>query len=373
MKKMTLCALMASLSPTVAFADANCAHSQSWQCQHAIAGTGPDLSTHPTNVVPPEVPQAGTTTPALGSLPTDHHNVTLKPHPKYPGKTPSALGPPKKGKPITVTGTQTTLTGYGPVPQEVTGTQTGFTGYGPVPQQVTGTQTGFTGYGPVPQQVTGTQTGFSGYGPVPQQVTGTQTGFSGYGPVPQQVPGTQTGFTGYGPVPQPVTGTPSGGPPKQSKPITVTGTQTTITGYGPVPQPVTGTPTGTSGYGKGPQTPSTQKPPLTVQQPYGMSVIVQGAKTPAGTSGHKAPGTVDPTHQLVVHAPLQQKPVTSGHHGAMAGEYNLEFIEPGVQNHKVEVYRSKDAKQAVYDDVNPESGGDFHLTVVGIRNPDYSH
>jgi len=37
------------------------------------------------------------------------------------------------------------------------------------------------------------------------------------------------------------------------------------------------------------------------------------------------------------------------------------------------VYRSKDAQQTVYNDTIPQDHGDFHLVVVGIRNPDYSH
>jgi hypothetical protein len=52
-------------------------------------------------------------------------------------------------RPIVVTGTQPTITGYGPVPQ---GTQQpAVTGTSPVPQTVTGTQPTITGYGPVPQ------------------------------------------------------------------------------------------------------------------------------------------------------------------------------------------------------------------------------
>lgn len=38
-----------------------------------------------------------------------------------------------------------------------------------------------------------------------------------------------------------------------------------------------------------------------------------------------------------------------------------------------EVYRSRDARQATYRDVNPMSDGGFHFVVIGIRNPDYSH
>jgi hypothetical protein len=134
----------------------------------------------------------------------------------------------------------------------------------------------------------------------------------------------------------------------------VAGTQTSFTGYGPVPQP-----TGL-------------KPPAgqTTTPHNGTPVIVQ---TPAGTGGGNTPGSSQATHQLVDHEPPAQKPVTSGHHANPAAEYNLEFIEPGIQNHKVEVYRSKDAQETVYNDTIPQDHGDFHLVVVGIRNPDYSH
>ena len=378
MKKTTLCTLIAaSMAPGAVLADANCAHSNSWQCQQAHqSAIQAAHETHPDNVLAPHTALPGTTTPAVGSLPTDHHNVALKPKPvaqaipkpmatagsskptkkPMPVATPSQVLPPQETPHtvVTVTGTQTTVTGYGPVPQTVTGSQTGFTGYGKVPEPVIGSVAGFTGYGPVPQVVTGTQTGFTGYGKVPEPVTGTVSGFTGYGPVPQVVTGTQTGFTGYGKVPEPVTGTVSG-----------------FTGYGPVPQTVTGSQAAFTGYGPVPQ-PTTLKPPAgqTTTPHNGTPVIVQ---TPAGTSGGNTPGASAATHQLVVHEPPAQKPVTSGHHANPAAEYNLEFIEPGIQNHKVEVYRSKDARETVYNDTIPQDHGDFHLVVVGIRNPDYIH
>jgi hypothetical protein len=384
MKKTTLCTLIAgTLAPSAALADSNCAHSNSWQCQqrHQTAVQAAH-ETRPDNVLTPHVAQPGTTTPALGSLPTDHHNVALKPKP-IAQATPKPMGaagsskPTKKPMPVatppqvlppqetphtvvTVTGTQSTVTGYGPVPQTVTGSQAGFTGYGPVPQEVRPSQTGFTGYGPVPKEVAGTQTGFTGYGPVPQEVRGSQTGFTGYGPVPQPVivTGSQTGFTGYGPVPK-----------------EVTGTQTGFTGYGPVPKEVTGSQTGFTGYGPVPQSPAqsagSRAPAGQTPRPHNATpVIVQAS---AATQGAKTPGTSPATHQLVVHEPPAQKRVTSGHHANPAAEYDLEFIEPGIQNHKVEVYRSKDARETVYNDTIPQDHGDFHLVVVGIRNPDYIH
>ena len=96
-------------------------------------------------------------------------------------------------------------------------------------------------------------------------------------------------------------------------------------------------------------------------------------QTPAGTGGGRTPGSSEATRHRVVHEPPAPKPVTSGHHAKPAAEYNLQLIEPGIQNHKVEVYRSKDAQETVYNGTIPQDHGDFHLIVVGIRNPDYSH
>jgi hypothetical protein len=89
--------------------------------------------------------------------------------------------------------------------------------------------------------------------------------------------------------------------------------------------------------------------------------------------GEPAPNsTATDSFHLVVHAPPAQRPVTSGPvPGATA--YSLQFIEPGIQNHRVEVYRSKDVKQQIYKDVIPLDGSGFHLTVLGIRHPDYGH
>lgn len=42
------------------------------------------------------------------------------------------------------------------------------------------------------------------------------------------------------------------------------------------------------------------------------------------------------SHVLVIHQPPAQKPTTSGHYSGDE-PYSLEFIEPGIQNHKVEV------------------------------------
>jgi hypothetical protein len=76
---------------------------------------------------------------------------------------------------------------------------------------------------------------------------------------------------------------------------------------------------------------------------------------------------------LGMREPPAQGRATSGHHANSAAEYNLDFIEPGVKNHKVEVHRSKDARETVHNDTIPQDHGNFHPVAVGIRNPDYIH
>lgn len=87
-----------------------------------------------------------------------------------------------------------------------------------------------------------------------------------------------------------------------------------------------------------------------------------------GTPGRGPAG--QGSHSLMVHRPPPQGAVTSGEHKG-DGQYGFEFIEPGVQNHRVEVYRSKDAKEQIYRDVIPMDDGDFNLTVIGTRRPAY--
>ena len=51
--------------------------------------------------------------------------------------------------------------------------------------------------------------------------------------------------------------------------------------------------------------------------------------------------------------------------------YSLEFIEPGLQNRKVKVYRTNDAAEQVYKDTIPLDKGGFQIVIVGTRNPEY--
>jgi hypothetical protein len=48
-----------------------------------------------------------------------------------------------------------------------------------------------------------------------------------------------------------------------------------------------------------------------------------------------------------------------------------EVIEPGIRNHRVELYRSNDAREVAYQDVIPMDKTGFHLTVIGTRPPRY--
>jgi len=92
------------------------------------------------------------------------------------------------------------------------------------------------------------------------------------------------------------------------------------------------------------------------------------------TPGVTVPTVTEPvshTHSLVVLNPRPDALVTAGPHPSHI-PYSLEYIEPGIQNHKVEVYRSKDVRQTTYQDINPQDAGGFHLTVIGVRTPAYS-
>jgi hypothetical protein len=48
-----------------------------------------------------------------------------------------------------------------------------------------------------------------------------------------------------------------------------------------------------------------------------------------------------------------------------------EIVEPGIQNQRVELYRSNDAEEVLYGDVIPMDKTGFHLTVIGTRSPIY--
>ena len=123
-----------------------------------------------------------------------------------------------------------------------------------------------------------------------------------------------------------------------------------------------------------------QPPQPQVPQPQAIVVppqVLPPQKTPMAIppqppqqlSPHLA-GIPPASHHLVIHPGHSGQPVTSGDHQGPA-KYSYEFIEPGIQNHKVEVYRSHDARQLIYKDTIPLDAGAYHLRVIGIRDPGY--
>ena len=240
---------------SVAKANPNCAHSQSWQCRPTSVSGGVTTQA-PAHINPQVGNPTGTPVTPLGGFPTDHHNVVLMPQQPPPLQqaqqaTPGALPPPTRP------------------PQQVPTL---------VPPQPPAQQAQQATPGALPPPTR-----------PPQQVLTL---------VPPQPPAQQA---------------------QQLLPIAV----------------------------PPPDQPSLQSP-----------VLVPPLRPP------------HPTHQLVLHQNPRPQPITSGHHTG-PDKYSLEFIEPGIQNHKVEVYRSRDAQQAVYKDTIPLDAGSYHLRVIGIRDPAY--
>ena len=74
------------LLPLQVLAAANCAHSQSWQCQQQAVTSGSLAPVTPLNPIDTQHPDPGAVNQVIGGTAPDHHNVALVP-----------LGP--KGKP----------------------------------------------------------------------------------------------------------------------------------------------------------------------------------------------------------------------------------------------------------------------------------
>jgi len=368
--------LPAMLMSGHAFAAANCLHSSSWQCSHqAGSSTGTTVVTNPPAITPPSV--AAPTNTHLGSSTPDHHNVVLLPSKLVkPG-----IGTQKPGPTIVVTPNP---------PQVITGTSPGTITSSPGPT-ITGYSPGMI-ITPQPPQV------IMGYAPATVTPAPAQS-FTGISPGYIVLPLPPQTITGYGAVPTPTpmavptptpgaipTPTPIAVPPKAPPMNVYANPPKTITGTGKVPTPMAqptivtappkappmnvyaNPPKTITGIGavppKAPPLPVSPNPPqvITGFAPAGPMII----GTPGQGHGPQGP------HSLAVHRPPGQHPVTSGEHRG-EGKYAFEFIEPGVQNHRVEVYRSKDAKEQVYRDVIPMDAGDFNLTVMGTRRPGYIH
>ena len=111
--------------------------------------------------------------------------------------------------------------------------------------------------------------------------------------------------------------------------------------------------------------------PGQVQQPATGTQHPVTQLTGSSQRPHPTPGQQHTGHMLVTHQPLPAVPGALA--GTAEGQYGLEMIEPGIENHRVEVYRSEDVREATYHDNIPVDAGGFNLTVIGTRNPDYMH
>jgi hypothetical protein len=130
------------------------------------------------------------------------------------------------------------------------------------------------------------------------------------------------------------------------------------------------------------------KPQALVEPPKQIAKIPQPI---AVLVPHRTTGTVSPRPQ-VVQVPGKTSPTVTGtqtttgatHHilagnpGGSLGALKVsgailtsEIVEPGIQNQRVELYRSNDAEEVLYQDVIPMDKTGFHLTVIGTRPPTY--
>ena len=109
-------------------------------------------------------------------------------------------------------------------------------------------------------------------------------------------------------------------------------------------------------------------PVLLPHRPHTVTQVPQVVTVPNKTTPVVTPSkqTTQPTHVLV---PTGQSQVP--HHTTGAEIWANEIVEPGIQNRTVELYRSEDAEELMYKDVIPMDKTGFHLTVIGIRPPDY--
>lgn len=394
MKLTLIAAITCSLAPAIALSAARCPpQSNSWQCQDrgsssSGSGTGTGMQLPPTTAHP------DTQTPPLGSVDPTHNQVVLKPLPpqvitgtsKPPAVT-ATYGGGFTGTgvlTINVTDTRPTLIGYGKPPEPTIQPTPSFTGTSQVPQPQPQTPIVVT---PTPQPI------IAGYGKPPEPTvvpTPSFTGTSQQPPKPQivVVPITAPAFVGYGKPAQPsIVPSPSFTGVRPPQPIFVVATQPPGAGSHGTTAPQPGTTPGDITPGAGhpgqpavPGTPGANAPtpgmapvqPNTPRTPQPPDASAQGPLVQPPLGGISGSGDRLPSAVLIVHNPPSERPMTSGDHSG-ATPYSLEYIEPGIQNHKVEVYRSKDVRQVTYQDANAQSQSGFHLRVIGIRNPDYAH
>ncbi|RLQ20797.1 hypothetical protein DWB85_15470 [Seongchinamella sediminis] len=175
-------------------------------------------------------------------------------------------------------------------------------------------------------------------------------------------------------VPQPQTAAPSNlvsllvapHPSLVHKPaISSTRPTTQVTGPGQAGKrpPVTDRPVTQVGTGSRPRPVLTAHKPASVTSTSPHVVSVPG-RVPPQITGPKQP--VQPSH--VVQPQSHSAALPSGLSGEL---WSQEVIEPGIQNQRVELYRSNDAEEVLYKDVIPMDKTGFHLTVFGTRPPAY--
>jgi hypothetical protein len=364
-----------------AWAGANCEHSASWQCgaqisgstqgsqtgggisttghtpdpgttnQHlgtvTAGGTQPPVQVVPAQAIPPQPPEQKVPTP----LPPEQ----VKAPPQITQKVPQPIKTPPDPPQIPQGQPQLVVTPPQPPEQKVPT---------PLPPEQVKAPPQITQK--VPQPIKTPPDPPQQKVPVPEQVKVPPQ-------IAQQVPPLATPHPVDVHRPPVVTGTPPSG--------TVPGTSGTVPGAG---GNIPGTPGGVTGTVGQPPTGGTHTPvggtfagkskpdahkivslphSPNVAPPKPAVVAVPGKPTPVVTGSQVAEGH---THYLVPTAPNTQLP-----HGISASVWLDEVIEPGIENHKVELYRSNDAQEVLYKDAIPMDKTGFHLKVVGTRPPNY--
>jgi hypothetical protein len=138
------------------------------------------------------------------------------------------------------------------------------------------------------------------------------------------------------------------------------------------------------------QTPQPMKAPMATPQPI-PQLAKQTPQPMAVLVPHHTKGTINPRPQ-VVQMPEKSSPTVTGTQSSKGATHHIltgnpseglgalrisgailtsEIVEPGIQNQRVELYRSNDAKEVLYQDVIPMDKTGFHLTIIGTRPPTY--
>jgi hypothetical protein len=342
MKLITGLVAILLIQPSIAFAAANCQHSQSWQCQGHQANANQGSQTGSGIASGGKTPDQGQTNTPLGGGSTN----------SVPMMT---LQPATQTTPMVALQPATTIV---KPPQPVIAVP-------PQPQVVAPPKVPILAPSQVPPQ--------------PQVVAPPKVPIL----VPSQVPPQQVYLvpskvvTGYAAVPpKPVITAPPLVPPKQPPVQVYALPPKTFSGQGqvPVPQVV-----------KVPPQPSRQVParqvypnpnPVVVgfgqvPQPQVNTGSTQGINTQgqitAQQTGGTDPGltTKQPSHLLVNNRVGQ----FSAGQQLLKSDYGKEVVEPGIMNSKVTLYRSHDVREVAFKDTIPMDATGFHLNFVGIREP----